>query len=214
MITLVFADSHPVVRAGIRTILSEVPDIQVVGEADNSTDVQRLVEQLRPQILLLDLKMRGSSTAEVIGWVHANFPETAMLILTAHDHDAYLASTMDAGVVGLLNTDVPAERLVGAIRYAAQGEILFDKEQLDRAERWRKVAGEKWASLSKRQKQILRLLAQGATRVEVAEQLGIHLRVVNYHIGMFLKRLKFKSLLATINWAHKYFPGDLGTIAG
>jgi DNA-binding NarL/FixJ family response regulator len=68
MITLVFADNHPVVRAGIRTILSAAQDIQIVGEAENGNDVQQLVAQLRPRILLLDLKMPGPPTAEIGRW--------------------------------------------------------------------------------------------------------------------------------------------------
>jgi DNA-binding NarL/FixJ family response regulator len=65
MITLVFADDHPVARAGIRTLLSEAPDIQIIGEAENGDDAMRLVEQLRPKILLLDLKMPGLPSAEI-----------------------------------------------------------------------------------------------------------------------------------------------------
>jgi CheY-like chemotaxis protein len=89
-ITLVFADDHAVTRAGIRTILSAAPDIQLVGEAENGDEVQPLVEALRPQVLLLDLKMPGRPSAEIERWARANFPEMATLILTAHDRDAYL----------------------------------------------------------------------------------------------------------------------------
>jgi len=141
MITLVFADDHPVARAGIRAMLSEAPDIQIVGEAENGTEVQQLVSQLQPQILLLDLKMPGRPSAEVERWVRANHPETATLILTAHDRDAYLVDMIDAGASGLLSKEASAERLVGAIRRAANGEILFDSQQFHRAQRWRKVAG-------------------------------------------------------------------------
>ena len=214
MITLIFADNHTVVRAGIRTILSGAPDIQIVGEAENGSDVQQLVAQLRPQVLLLELKMPGLPSAEIERWVRANYPETTTLVLTAHDQDAYLVSMMDAGVVGWLNKEISAEKLTDAIRRAAQGEILFDQQQLDRAEQWRKVAGEKWAGLSKRQKQVLQLLAQGTNRVEVSNRLGSRLRMVDYHIGKFLKKLKVKSLTDAVNWVHKYFPENPGSITG
>jgi two-component system, NarL family, response regulator LiaR len=212
MITLVFADNHSVVRAGVRTILSVATDIQIVGEAENGVEVQKLVERLRPRILLLGLKMPGLTPAEIGRWARVHFPETAILVLTAYDQDAYLVNMMDAGAVGWLNMEASAEKLIEAVRRAANGEILFDQEQLARAELWRKVAGEKWKSLSKRQKQVLQLLAQGTTKVDVTERLGIHLRMVDYHISKFLKKLKFKSLTEAVNWLHKYFPHHSGSI--
>lgn len=144
--------------------------------------------------------------------MRTNFPETAILTLTNHDHDAYLASTIDVGAAGLFNLDVSAIGLKRAIRLAAQNEILFDQEQLGRAEQWQKSAGEKWAHLSKRQKQVLQLRGQGISKVDVATQLEISPIMVDYHIGKFLKRLKVKSLADAVNWMHKYFPENLGTM--
>jgi DNA-binding NarL/FixJ family response regulator len=195
-------------------MLSAASDIQIVGEAENGNDVQSLVAQLRPQILLLDIKMPGPAPAEIVRWVRINFPETAMLVLTSHDRDAYLVSMMDAGAAGWLSTEVPADGLIGAIKRAANGEILFDEQQLNRAELWRKVAGEKWESLSDRQKQILQLLAQGADRAEVADLLEIGLRAVEYHIYNLSKKLKIRSLTDAVNWVHKYLPDDLERVTG
>lgn len=209
MITLVFADDHAVTRAGIRTILNTVPDIEIVGEADNGADVLRLVEQLRPQILLLDLKMPGPPPAEIEKWVRTHCPETATLILTAHDRDAYLASMMEAGAVGLLSKESTAERLIGAIRRSASGEILFDVGQLRRVQRWREAAGERWKCLSEREKQILKLLVQGVPRVEIARQLEIVPKTVDYHIASLLKKLGVKSFKAAVKWFNTYLPDDL-----
>ena len=214
MITLVFADDHPVARAGIRTLLSEAPDIQIVGEAENGDDAMRLVEQLRPKILLLDLKMPGLPSAEIEKRVRANFPEISTLVLTAHDRDAYLVNMMDAGAIGLLNKDTTAERLIGAIRRAASGEILFDGSQYRRAERWRKVAGEKWESLTERERQVLKLQVQGIEKVEIARQLEIGQRTVDYHINNILKKLKVKSLKDALSWFNEYLSDDPIIIPG
>jgi len=100
MITLVLADEHPVTRAGIRSILSVASDIQIVGEAHDGCEVEKLVEQLQPRILLLDLKMAGPGLFEIEKLVRVNCPETGILILTADDHDAYLSEMIDAGVSG------------------------------------------------------------------------------------------------------------------
>jgi two-component system nitrate/nitrite response regulator NarL len=206
MITLVFANNHPVVRAGLRALLSKAPDLQVIGEAENGNQAQQLVAELRPRILLLDLKISGPSPVEIGKWVRANFPETATLILTAHNPEAYLASLIDAGVVGILSQETSAEKLIEAIQGVAQGEILFDEEQLDRAQQWRKAAGEKWESLSGRQRQILKLMAQGIRRKEVSTRLEIGPSAVGFHINNTLKKLKVKSLLEAVCWLHKYFP--------
>lgn len=214
MITLVFADDYPVTRAGIRAILSEAPDIQIIGEAENGTDVQQLVTQLRPQILLLDLKMPGPPPAEIERWVRTNFPETTTLVLTAHDRDAYLVGMMDAGAVGLLNKEASTESLIGAIRRAAQGEILFDQQQLVRARRWRQTAGDKWESLTEREQQVLGLLVQGLGKAEVANRLEIGSRTVEFHINHLLKKLKVKSLKDAVNWVHTYLSDDQVKIPG
>lgn len=214
MTTLVIADNHPVVRAGIRAMFSGAPDIQIVGEVENGYEAQDLVAQLRPRILTLDLKMPGPTPAAIGKWVSANFPETAVLVFTAHDHDSYLASLNDAGVMGILSQEAPTEKLIDAIRRAARGETLFDEPQLERVQQWRKVAGEKWEALSNRQRQISQLLAQGTSRGEVATRLKISKRALEFHIGNILERLKFKSLLEAVCWLHKNFPDDWDRTTG
>lgn len=214
MITLVFADDHPIARAGIRAVLSAAPDIGIIGEAENGVEVQHLVAQLRPQILLLDLKMPGPPPAEIERWVRTNYPETATLVLTAHDRDEYLVEMMEAGAAGLLSKDTSGARLIGAIRRVANGEILFDNHQLGRAQRWRKAVGEKWASLNEREQQILQLLAQGIDRAEVAKPLEIVPRTVDYHIAKILKKLGVKSLKDAISWMHEHLPDSLAKMRG
>lgn len=141
IITVLLADDHPATRAGIRAMLSRHPDIQVVGEAENGNEVEKLVDKLCPQILLLDLVMPGPAPAELERRIREKHPEVITLVLTAHDRDAYLANMIDAGVSGYLHKTERAERLAEAIRRAAHGEILFDSEQLKRARDWREGAG-------------------------------------------------------------------------
>lgn len=212
MITVVFADDHPLTREGIRSALSKADDLQIVGEAESGDQVQALVEELRPQILLLDLKMPGRSPLEIERWVRAHYPETATLILTSHDRDAYLVSMMEAGAAGLLSKEASSERLIGAIRRAASGEILFDTHQLSRAQRWRKEAGDKWASLSPRERQILDLLVQGSDRLTISTNLKIVPKTVEFHLTKILKKLGVQSQKEAVAWVHKYFPEDLANL--
>lgn len=143
-IAVLLADDHPVVREGVRQILADAIDISIVGEAQDGKEVKELVAHLHPKILLLDLKMPGTSPFEIENWVRENYPETITLVLNAHDRDYYLAGMIDAGIAGYLDKNAKAESLIIAIRRAAHGEAIFTMEQIDRARKWRHETGEKW----------------------------------------------------------------------
>jgi len=204
MISIILADDHQMARQGIRSILEKAPDFEIVGEAKDGDEVRRLVAALRPQILLLDLKMPNLSPAELEKWVRINYPETNTLVLTGHDRDVYLANMMDAGVSGYLDKKLRAGQLISAIRRAARGEIFFDDEQIERARRWREEVGNKWESLSEREKEILQKLTEGSENLAIAEMLCITTNTVEKHLTNIYKKLGVKSRLeAAIWWLEK-----------
>ncbi len=200
-IRLLLADDHPATRAGIRAILAQASDILVVGEAQDGYEAQRLVAALRPHILLLDLQMPGLRSAELERWVRAHYPETITLILTAHERDAYLVGMADAGVAGFLGKNRPPEQLIDAIRRAAHGEILFDVEQLTRIQRWRAEVGQRWHSLTDRERQVLTLVAQGKTDQQIAEELHLHVKTVGNHVSSILSKLNVATRTEATVWA-------------
>jgi DNA-binding NarL/FixJ family response regulator len=209
MITLILADDHAVARAGIRAILSTTPDIEIVGEAENGAQVQDLVAKLRPRMLLLDLKMPGPPAAEIEKWVRTNYPDTVTLVLTAHDRDSYLTRMIDAGAAGLLDKSESGERLIGAIYRAASGEFIFDNNQLNRARQWRLSAGEKWESLTNRERETLRLLVNGFDNARIAEVMSVTSKTVAYHVTNILEKLEVNSRQEAVAWMHKYSPDNL-----
>jgi DNA-binding NarL/FixJ family response regulator len=213
-ITLLLVDDHPLARAGIREILAEADDIQIVGEAQNGDEVKELLAQQPTKILLLDLKMPGTSPAELERWVRKHCPETVTLVLTAHDRDFYLAEMIDAGVAGYLSKGERAENLIAAIRRAAAGEALITEAQLERAKRWREEAGDKWGELTKREREILLLVAEGLRSQAIANKLCITLKTVAFHVSTILDKLGVESRYEAAAWLYKYFPNDLKELQG
>ena len=208
-IRLILADDEPVARAGIRAILSQANDIEVVGEAQDGFEAQRMVAELRPRILLLDLKMPGPRPAELEKWVRENYPETDTLVLTAHDRDAYLVDMMSAGVAGYLTKSASDIQLIDAIRRTAQGTIYFDEEQISRAAHWNEEAGNKWKKLTEREREVLRHMAQGTDNKAIASTLSITAKTVEYHITHILEKLGVDSRQQAAVWMTANFPDEV-----
>ena len=198
-ITVLVADDHPLALEGVRSILDKAPDIKIVGEVQDGDEIKSLLAKLRPNILLLDLKMPNLSPAELEEWVRENYPETVTLVLTAHDRDAYLAGMMKAGAAGYLDKKMRANSLLSAIRRAARGEFLYDEEQIERARRWREEVGRKWESLSSRERDVLQLLTEGQDNHAIAASLEISINTVEKHLKNIYSKLEVTSRAEAIH---------------
>ena len=200
-IRVLLADDHPLARAGIRAALEKAADIEIVGEAHDGAEVRRLTAELRPDVVLLDLVMPGLRPVEFVHWVQANCPATEVLPLTAHDWDYYLAEMLEAGAAGFLTKSEPLERLVERVRCAARGQMLFSKEQRGRVKRWREEVGERWESLTAREREVLRLVAEGKTDKEIAQALQVKVKTVENHVSRILEKLGVNSRTRAALWA-------------
>jgi len=207
-ITILIADDEELACAGIRTLLSQAKDIEIIGEAHDGFEVQELVPKLRPNILLLDYQMPGPRVAELEKWVRDNYPETTALILTAHNRDEYLVKVIDSGMVGFLLKNENAKQLIDAIRRAAHGEILFDQAQFTRAARWREEVKGKLDQLTHREREILELLKQGLDNNAISQSLGIGVKTAMYHMTNLFKKLQVKNRQEALLWAMKYLSDD------
>lgn len=209
IITILLADDDPIARAGLRSILSQAEDIEVIGEVHDRFEIQKSVIKLHPRILLLDLKMFGPRPAELGKWVQENHPYTNMLVLTVQDHDAYLAAMMDSGVAGYLSGGVSADQLLDAIRSVAHGKTIFDSSQISRATHWQREVVEKLNKLTLQEKNILELLANGLDNKSIASSLNISSKTVAYHITHLLSKLDVNSRQGATIWALKHLSDDL-----
>jgi NarL family two-component system response regulator LiaR len=197
-------DDHPIALAGIRTILSTAPDIEIVGEATTGAEAEALVAELRPDILLLDLMLPDRPPLEVERWVRRHYPETITLILTAHNRDDLLSQAVEMEVAGYVTKDITPHRLVQAVRAAANFEQLLTVEQYERAQEWERQVREPWEALTAREREVLMHLAQGKSQQEVAETLQITVRTVETHVTHLLSKLDATTTREAVVWVRKH----------
>lgn len=182
--TILIADDHPLFRGSVRLVLDAIPDFKVVGEAGNGVEAIRLTEEMRPDIVLMDITMPELGGLEVTRQIKAEHPEIAVLILTIHSDEQHALEILEAGASGYLTKSVFGEEIVNAIKGVISGEMVFSpaigKRLVELAARYpRKPAllpdGER---LSTRELQLIKLIASGKSNKEIAAELKLSLRTV------------------------------------
>lgn len=194
-IRLLIADDHPIFRFGMRTLLTSMPDMTVVGEAVTGEEAVQLVEALLPDVVLMDIHMPGMSGIEATARIRSQHPRTAMLIVTMLDDDSVFAA-MRAGARGyLLKGAEPAETL-RAIRAVASGEAIFSPEIAERVMHYfahptvSPTRSSMLAELSEREREVLTLIAQGLTNTAIAERLVLSPKTIRNYISEIYSKLQ------------------------
>jgi NarL family two-component system response regulator YdfI len=197
VIRVLIADDHMVVREGLRALLDAEPDLDPVGAASDGAEAVRLVGEMTPDVVLMDLRMPGVDGIEAIRRIKAGYPEVQVVILTTYDDDQYIVRGLRAGARGYLLKDTDRSVLFQAIRAAARGESLLPAEVVDKVVAHLADGGRvphrgsqpaQTETLSPREAQVLALLAEGAANKEIARALDISERTVKAHVtGIFNK---------------------------
>jgi DNA-binding NarL/FixJ family response regulator len=173
-------DDHPVVRDGLRGMLAVPPDLELVGEAADGAEALALAARVRPDVVLMDLRMPGVDGVTAIGRLAVERPEARVLVLTTYDTDADVVRAIEAGATGYLLKDAPREELFRAVRAAARGETVLAPAVATRlVGQLRTPAG---PTLSRREVEVLELVARGATNRQVAAELFISEATVKTHL--------------------------------
>jgi DNA-binding NarL/FixJ family response regulator len=199
------ADDHALVRAGIRALLEKLPDIEVVGEADNGRQALELVKSSAPNLVLLDISMTELGGLEALPRIVKDFPAVRVLILSGHANEEYVLRALRCGAAGYMLKEAAAEELERAIKAVAQGKTYLSpsvsrtvvENYLQRA------AGEEGPIelLTARQREVLQLIAEGKNTKEVAGTLEISVKTVEAHRLQLMARLNIHDVPGLVRYA-------------
>jgi DNA-binding NarL/FixJ family response regulator len=196
LIKVLLADDHSIVRAGLRRIVEESGDMEVIAEAADGREAIRLVRKTAPDVAVIDISMPGLDGLEVVSRLRGHCPDLPILILTMHEEGQYVVRAIQAGAMGYMTKQSAPEQLLKAIRKIHAGSrYLTDEAAETLALRIAKGTGEQSPldSLSMRELQVLRRLAMGHTNREIAGAYSISIKTVDTYRSRLLKKLNLRN---------------------
>ena len=208
-IRVVIADDHLMVRKGLRLMLEEADaHIELVGDATDGLSAIALVEQLQPDVVIMDIRMPGMDGITALKHIHTTWPHVAVLLLTTYDEDDLMFQGLQAGACGYLLKDTPLETLLNAIHTAARGDVLVQPEVMSRVLAQRAfttsanspIATELYGpvELTKREREVLTGVARGERSKEIALRLGITERTVRAYLTSIYTKLNVDSRASAV----------------
>jgi two-component system response regulator NreC len=206
-IRVFLTDDHTLFRQGIRTLISAEPDMEVVGEASNGADAIIKAAETRPDVILMDIGMAGLSSFEATRQVRKNRPETKVLFLTMYEDEDYLVECMEVGAGGYVLKDSPAQQLLSAIRDVNRGGSYLSPRMLSQLVddfRSRIKSAHRlprFATLTTREKEVLKLLAEGNSVKEIAGNLKLSVKTVEAHKFNLMRKLDIHNKAQLVTYA-------------
>lgn len=207
-VTVLLADDHPIVRQGMRNLLDMEADLSVVGEAEDGLQTVQLAEQLKPDIVIVDMMMPRLNGLEAIRQITSRLPNTRCIVLSMQSADPYIVQALKAGASGYILKDSGPNEVINAIQQVLNGkrylspqlsEKLIDlfvaKVEID--------VLDPYNSLTAREREVLQLAAEGLSNSNIAEQLSISPRTVEQHRQSMMNKMEFKSQTDLIRFALK-----------
>ncbi|HSV82707.1 MAG TPA: response regulator transcription factor [Ramlibacter sp.] len=206
MIRIVIADDHAIVRAGLKRVVEEVPDLQVVGEAADGTEVMQRVRELDFDVLVLDLSMPGRSGMELIKLVKSERPRLRVLVLSMHQESQYAVRAIKSGASGYLSKDSAPEQLEQALRKIAAGGAYLSAEVAEQLALGAMPHSEAapHAALSDREFQVFRMLVAGTSVTEIASELHLSVKTVSTHKAKLMQKLGVHNQSDLVRYAIKH----------
>jgi DNA-binding NarL/FixJ family response regulator len=206
-IRVLLIDDHTLFRQGIRTLLSGEADIEVVGEASNAAEAVALAKQLRPDVVLMDIGMAGMSSFEATRQIRKQRSETKVVFLSMYDDEDYLAESVEIGASGFILKESPADQLITAIREVHRGGNYLSPRLLSRLvdgfrEQGRSpVRQTRLCTLTKREREVTKLLAEGKSVKEVAANFDLSVKTIEAHKFNLMRKLNIHNKAQLVQYA-------------
>ena len=209
MITVLIADDHKVFRDGIVSILEDVEDIAVIAEANDGREVIAKLKEIQPQVILMDITMGDANGIDTSKLVLNKYPDIKILVLSMHSESGYIVKMLEAGASGYLLKDAGKEEMIRAIRTVAEGNTYYSKKVssaiVEHLTNPNKTQKEKTGiPLTKREVEVLQLIAEEYSNPEIAEKLYISIRTVDTHRRNLLEKLGAKNTAGLVKFAMKH----------
>jgi len=209
MIEIMIADDHRVFREGIVSILENAGEIKVIAQAQDGKEVMEKLKQLKPHLILMDISMGGAGGIETTRLVRQQYPDIKILVLSMHSESSYIVKMLEAGASGYLLKDAGSAELINAIKAVAEGHTYFSSHVsatlVDQLVKGKKPAERKdGIPLTKREVEVLRLIAEEYSNPEIAEKLFISTRTVDTHRRNLLEKLELKNTAGLVKYAIKH----------
>jgi two-component system, NarL family, response regulator NreC len=201
-IRILLADDHAVVRAGFKMILSAQADMEIVGEAGNGREAVEAAEELKPDIVVMDVAMPELNGIEATRRLASSLPHTRVIALSMHKDSVYVRETLRAGARGYLLKDSPAGDLVSAVRAVASGESYLSPAVSNAVlDDYRRHVTNPIDLLTTREREVLQMIAEGKTNKEIAVVLNLSVYTVDAHRGRIMEKLNLHSINELVRFA-------------
>jgi two-component system, NarL family, response regulator NreC len=204
---ILLADDHTLFREGVNKLLGAEADLRVVGEAANAGEAVGKAAELHPDLVLIDVAMPGLSSFEAARQIKKQRPETKVVFLTMYDDEDYLVAGMEAGANGYLLKDCPAAQLISAVREVCRGGSSLSSRMLSHlVDDFRgRVKGEalqpRFGTLTSREREVLKLLAEGQSVKDIAGQLGLSIKTIEVHKFNLMRKLDIHNQAHLVHYA-------------
>jgi DNA-binding NarL/FixJ family response regulator len=206
MIRLLLVDDQEIFRQGLATMLSVETDLEIAGQAANGQEAIEAAKRLQPHVILMDVQMPICNGIQATQAIHECYPWIRILVLTTFDDDEYILQSLQVGALGYLLKRTPAPEIAAAIRSVAQGYSQLGPTIAAKAFSQLKAPAIDIApnSLSKREIEVLKLVAEGKNNSEIAEDLYLSEGTVRNHVTQILSKLELRDRIAAVLWAQRY----------
>lgn len=206
---IVLVDDHAIVRLGLTTLLNDQPDMEVVGEASTAGEAVTAVEKLRPDVVLMDIRLPGEGGIEATRQVTSRFPDSKVVMLTSFADDELVMRAINAGAMGYVLKQVGNDELLRAIQAAARGEALLDPATTTRLltrvrAADRKAEEDAFRDLSDREMDVLAPLARGKTNAEIGRLLNLSEKTVGNYVGTMFEKLGLNNRIELAAYAYEH----------